>query len=385
MKGRDPVERNVAADESVDVGACVGTFRWANDKTFPSIASLCCGRQMDQIDDGSKRVARFDKGWPGFIVTRCGDVNAIVRSQRDLSIIDGLSFPCSAIFALEKLGLKAHCKGELDIVILGATYKAEVRILEETDYWSEIGRHLNLKLRLWFVGPELRGPKGVSSKKKTSKKKQKGNYHFFQGTACAFFKSHPELLSDDNQNQLVLIGFNPGFGSGCKDLLESWLTDLKFIADNELTCIFTQANDFSDLRGEVTILRRLLNVRFLLKPQKNPFHMAMTACEDPSKPESSSWSCGNSFLYCFKGSADLGKPVDPKRVTVVCKLLQSFYKDIRPYSPESIRLGENELRSITSDIFIAKRKGGSGDQEQRERGVIKISVEKDRDDVWELD
>ena len=38
----------------------------------------------------------------------------------------------------------------------------------------------------------------------------------------------------------VVVGFNPGFGSGNVDMLLSWTTDLIFLCRTGLVCIFTQ-------------------------------------------------------------------------------------------------------------------------------------------------
>jgi len=46
------------------------------------------------------------------------------------------------------------------------------------------------------------------------------------------------------------IGFNPGFGSGYDKLLMSWAYDILFLVNTKYRIVFTQASDYSDLRGE---------------------------------------------------------------------------------------------------------------------------------------
>ena len=73
------------------------------------------------------------------------------------------------------------------------------------------------------------------------------------------------------------MGFNPGFGSGNADLIASWINDLCHIAKCGLPCIFSQANDYSDLAGEMAVLRHIVNAQYIMPPLRNPFSMATTA------------------------------------------------------------------------------------------------------------
>jgi len=54
-------------------------------------------------------------------------------------------------------------------------------------------------------------------------------------------------------DETVFIGFNPGFGCGYGALLESWSKDLILLFNLGFRVIFTQANDYSDLKGETRI------------------------------------------------------------------------------------------------------------------------------------
>mmetsp|Transcript_15551 Transcript_15551/g.25454 ORF Transcript_15551/g.25454 Transcript_15551/m.25454 type:complete len:369 (+) Transcript_15551:119-1225(+) len=330
----------IATDGDIDEGVCVGTFRWKRGKVFPVLD--------DQVPPGMARLiprakATVDKGWAEFLASRLGDPRAIPLCQRDMSLIDGLSFPITLLHILEKLAMgptqleKARIS-TLNIVIMGASYKAEVRIFEETDYWSEVQRQFGsfTHVQLWFVGPEL--------EQKAPQRKHKNSACMHCGTAREFLQLRPDLINGSGKNgsQTVLVGYNPGFGSGCETLLKSWLGDLAFICQSGLPCIFTQANDYSDLRGEFTVLRSLVGAKFLLTPCKNKFHMAMTACADSTSPSSASWSCGNSYFYVVKGKRKVDFPSNEK-LTVCSNVLKRFGLDVNGFAFEDISIKPSEV------------------------------------------
>lgn len=60
-----------------------------------------------------------------------------------------------------------------------------------------------------------------------------------------------------NEENTIFIGFNPGFGSGYDKLLESWALDLVMLVNLKYPIFFTQANDYSDLRGETKVFEKL--------------------------------------------------------------------------------------------------------------------------------
>jgi hypothetical protein len=55
--------------------------------------------------------------------------------------------------------------------------------------------------------------------------------YFIVGTARQFFHAHPELCQPAVAPGLLVIGFNPGFGSGNESLLASWKGDLQFLLE----------------------------------------------------------------------------------------------------------------------------------------------------------
>lgn len=73
------------------------------------------------------------------------------------------------------------------------------------------------------------------------------------------------------------MGFNPGFGSGYEPLMISWAQDIVQLLDLRYPIFFTQANDFSDLKGELKVFEVVFQqkVKFTLPPEDNPFR-AMT-------------------------------------------------------------------------------------------------------------
>lgn len=367
----------LALDSEIDADACVGTFRWSKSKVLPSLASLEVVRKSscydvsaskdaseDDRQNKDEKLANVQEGWSGFLAKRCGHISAVEKARNDLSLIDGLSYPLTAIFALEKLRPLWHNVEEIDLIIMGATYKAEVRLLRETSYWGEIQRHFHgygKTCRLWFVGPELEGPfQKNDTAEKPSRNQHKGKNKHTQLQNCwqggikdFLMNTKPELVRQlpFAKSATLLIGFNPGFGSGAPGLLESWFSDLEYIRDTRLPCIFTQANDFSDVRGELLILRSLLKVSFLLAPARNPFYMAMTACADPSHPESSSWSCGNSFYYAFCGMVPGLHPehISTSRLRVCRQLCERFHGDVTPFNPHTdVHLNKIEMVSVQS-------------------------------------
>lgn len=67
---------------------------------------------------------------------------------------------------------------------------------------------------------------------------------------------------------------------------------------------FTQANDYSDLRGETRVFEKLFDnkVNFIKEPIENPFRAVTNYTEDSTKSENeTSWCCANTHLYGIKG------------------------------------------------------------------------------------
>jgi hypothetical protein len=83
----------------------------------------------------------------------------------------------------------------------------------------------------------------------------------------------------------LFIGFNPGFGSGYDKLLLSWTLDLVMLINMQYRVFFSQANDFSDLRGENRVFEKLFGnkVNFIVSPVENPFRSVTIYSGEGSK------------------------------------------------------------------------------------------------------
>lgn len=297
----------IAADHDIEEGYCVGTFRWKRGKEFPLLPPF----EKDHQSQGSYLPNL--QNWQIFLQQR-GGRHLVETATKDLSLIDCLSFPLSAAYSIIELEQLADYNIS-NVVVVGATYKAEIRILQETSYWDEVCHAVGRQVNLYFVGPEAQKDSAVVEKPK---------FEVYPGSTTHFLLRRKELLIG---NRTMVIGFNPGFGSGSKELLESWCSDLKFLAAAQLPCFFTCANDYSDLRGEILVLQKLVGCQFIMKPKRNPFHMALTTMDHENQ---ALWSCGNSFVYAFKGvkSARPGPARSlPRTKDTVLRLLQAFAKD----------------------------------------------------------
>ena len=143
---------------------------------------------------------------------------------------------------------------------------------------------------------------------------------FFRGFTSEFFESlckdldpskeDQQILSKLPLDQTLLIGFNPGFGSGYEPLLKSWCLDIVRFADLKYATFFTQANDFSDLRGETYVFENIFDkkVKMILAPEQNPFR-AVTHYSDEAS-QNNIWCCANTHMYGMQGWAD--KPMTRK-------------------------------------------------------------------------
>jgi len=248
----------------------------------------------------------------------------VQQAQEDMSIIDCLSFPLSIISCLIKSGLvpeghrtKMNVLERFTIICIGCSSKAEERILRETNAFDEVGYFLHAVKQgvdLWLVGPEVsettspveRHGIDSSSMDGSSNHHSKLTAHTFKGTANEFFRSNAKLLLSGS---CVVIGFNCGFGNfenpgpGRYDLLLSWLPDLTFLTGTQVPVIFTCANDYADLEGEVGIMSRFLGAKFIAAPQRNPFSLASTMVPPGVDPAACTdeYTCGNSFWYAVQG------------------------------------------------------------------------------------
>jgi hypothetical protein len=82
-------------------------------------------------------------------------------------------------------------------------------------------------------------------------------------------------------------------------VLRSWLPDLYFLAITSLPVVFTCANDYADMRGEVAVLKNVIAARFIVDPAPNPFPMAVTFGNEgkEEKDGKKEWYNGN-CIWC---------------------------------------------------------------------------------------
>ena len=179
-------------------------------------------------------------------------------------LIDSLSFPLTIAYAIYLAGYGD--KEEINIVLMGATEKAEYRIFAGSNYYEEILVLLPSihKLNIYFVGPEIPVAVHLQSIKKTDKLKA----WFYQGKIMEFFK---EMGIGLNQTNTLFIGLNTGLGIKHAALIMSWVKDLKFLLKKKYSIVFTSANDYEDLAGETFIMNNILEANYIIQPEKNPF------------------------------------------------------------------------------------------------------------------
>lgn len=301
-----------------DADLCVGTFRWRSGKKFVDLPRWSAAAS-------AAAAAPRKLGWDAWLRSRCpaGPDAAVAGATSDLSMIDGLSFPLTVMFGLRRLGLApgdlrqaGYTTGlVLRIVVAGATASAEQRLVHDSGYWAELGlAYSEWTVELIFVGPECdpnflarRAPRLASNMTSSA----------LRSSVAALLQARPELCRWDPGSKsspaaiTVIMGYNPGFGSGSAALMRSWAPDLQQIAASGLPCIFSQANDYSDVRGELAVLRHVVGARWVSAPMRNPFHMATTTTSGPANAtDGRGWSCGNSFLYAIQGFA--GGQAGPK-------------------------------------------------------------------------
>jgi len=277
-------------------GEFTGTFRWSKKKKLNSLPPFpSCS-------------VKLDKSWTGYFQTRSPkqiDLSAIAKA--DPSLVDGLSFPMTVLHTLSAVAkmYPNFLEGDsLHVVVLGASEKAEERILRETCYWQELSQfYSNKKICITLCGPEISG----DAIPFLPSIKCPGNFqcNLFKGTFLSMIEKIQQNhggLSASSLLNAVFFTFNGGFGNFMESknlkLLWSWLNDLYALTALHLPAFFTCANDYADVTGEFKVMDKLIGALFLMLPTANPFQMATTLADTD---DSSKWSRGNSFWYAVQG------------------------------------------------------------------------------------
>jgi hypothetical protein len=249
-------------DDEMEQGACVGTFRWKSDKRFPTLPPLAESNGASALKDASlfqQFLANSFSGWGGYFAHRSTSTVDVARAaHQDLSLVDGLSFPLSLAFGLHAMGVSAGAlrrmkAAQVDVVVLGASFKAEVRVAKQTQYWQELSAFFpGVAFHLWMVGPEAIDAEGSEGalhwrmNESISVSAISGTYRSWKakyGDASVVpGGSQANEPTSSPRAFRVLMAFNPGFGSGSAALLRSWLPDLKAIAKEDLPFLVTQVS-----------------------------------------------------------------------------------------------------------------------------------------------
>eukprot|EP00928_Gymnodinium_smaydae_P030350 TRINITY_DN22601_c0_g1_i1.p1 TRINITY_DN22601_c0_g1~~TRINITY_DN22601_c0_g1_i1.p1 ORF type:complete len:489 (-),score=57.02 TRINITY_DN22601_c0_g1_i1:60-1526(-) len=340
-------------DAESDDGRSPGTFRWPKNAALPALPAQSQAALPSVVA----------RGWGPYLKSRGGDA-LVTLAQTNAMLLDGLSFPLTLAWLLgdaraATFSRDGDGKGVINIIVLGATTKAEVRVFLETNYFVELERQFEGKCRLnlEFVGPEIEKGHANSS-----------IHHLSPPCAQRFFAKRRELTPE---NTLCVI-FNGGFGnfvdSGRDELLWSWIPDLAFLGELGYLCVFTCANDYADLRGEVAVHTALLGSKFVVAPRKNPFSMATVYSGDANAMASGAggkqeWFSGNSYLYVTCGCASNSR--DTKAAASLPRLrdsssgdtgsgLEKAQKSARAAIMERAALGLESMSVCAADAPVLK-------------------------------
>jgi len=274
-------------DEAPPKDQCVGTFRWM-DQELPVLPAFPA--QQPPLTD-----------WNAFLSVRLPNLESIVPQ-----FIDALSYPVSLLYCLQEAGLALTASVQ-NVLIAGASERAEERLLFNTNYfqdWASFHPAVG-KWKLYLVGPEI----SAGRHSKTTQLSAKMQAECYRGTMGELLTEHYGEFTPSNT---VVVGFNPGFGSGFLPLMTSWAGDLVTLLNLRLPVFFTCANDYGDLRGESLVLSEVLGPNYLLPPRQNPL-CAMTTLHPPGGRETA-WTRSSSFLYGLQGyRPGASGPVVPRK------------------------------------------------------------------------
>uniref|UniRef100_A0A061SFL9 Mitochondrial splicing suppressor protein 51 n=1 Tax=Tetraselmis sp. GSL018 TaxID=582737 RepID=A0A061SFL9_9CHLO len=280
-------------DEGIPKNEYVGTMRWSPDTKFLALPPFRKGMVPPLT------------GWSDFFSVRLeGAKEKDGRVVVEPPLLDGLSFPLTFLFALRELlrtgGADKAILSRKTILIgvLGASERAEQRLLRDTSYWDEVGHMFpGSRVELWLVGPEVSAdspmrPQGESS-----------------GMAAGCMRGTTgDFLKKMEGRSPILVGFNTGLGSGDGPLRSSWLGDLRMVLERNLLMVLTCANDHTDLRAEREVIEKDLGAHYALFPRRSPFN-AVTTTHLPGRQDDT-WACANSIVYAIQGY-EAGKALPP--------------------------------------------------------------------------
>jgi len=264
----------------------LGTFRWKQGIKFPVL--------LPPNSNFYKELTLSTEKWTTFISNR-------VTFELEPFFLDAMSFPLTVISGLNTIFEKQSSflkEKILNIVIIGASARAEERIALETNYFDEIYFYIkersennDIIVNIFFSGDEI-----TSTNTYTSKNSKNLIYNFIPGNTGDYLKKY---ALDFSKTNVIFAGLNTGFGAGYKKLTISWIVDLCKILKFNFVTIFSYTNDYEDKVGELGIFEKLLDAKFLHKKEENEFK-AMTTYK--SEEKENQWSCANYGLYIIQGS-----------------------------------------------------------------------------------
>jgi hypothetical protein len=280
-------------------GEYLGSLCWAPDEVWPS--PLCRappGATVPLADWASALAARMPP-------------DAAMGSLPP-QVLDGLSFPYSAAWALRKLAVAPVGPAPFHLVVLGASARVEQRLAHTDDdrlpggYWAEL-LHLcrsfddagmgALSLVLHLVGPEV-ATEAPQTVKLAAGDSLRIEYH--ASDALSFIEDHPTLFQrDDNKPadadataadgqkeastsgsggsktnsgsaaaacegwRCLTVAYHPGFGTGDPRLLNSWLPAVRQLVLLGVPTVCTCPNMVVDGAGEVAVLAQAFAARVI--------------------------------------------------------------------------------------------------------------------------
>jgi hypothetical protein len=292
------MESDLDLDGSSEDGYMSGTFRWKKTKKLLSMPKRSAPAPAPLV---------ITKGWMDYLMSRGTSdqetYELISQAKSDLSLIDCLSTPLSIASLCQKAGIYDAKRPleALHIVCVGTSSKAEGRVLNETNCFTELSYIFSsiADIHLHLVGPEMDTtslrPRQLAGNLRVSE---------YRGTSKDFFRQAPLLLLGSST---VVIGINCGFGNWENplpvrfNLLMQWLPDLYFLTGTRLPLLFTCANDYADLSGEVAVMQHVMGSSFLVTPGRNSLSYASTLVPPGETAGADDYSCGNSFIYGVQG------------------------------------------------------------------------------------
>ena len=331
-------ETNANAKDCVGVG---GMYSWSPSLSFstlPAVPPRGAGAAPRGVD------LRGAVDWDDFAATRWALAGREdERPTLTPHALDGLSFPVTLAWAMQQpsvaeairdarraatardaraAALAAGARGTihgteplgdgdpdappLTVLLAGASAHTEQFLLEHTEYWAELttaSPPARGGVHLAFVGPDV--DVGKASRSETITRLTQSL------TASARRETAGAYLSRLGPSAPCLVmGFNTGMGGGGGALARAWASDLVATLKRPNTpALFTCANAFADLSGEMGVFRAL-GARFLVQPAANPFRAYTHAVGEVCAPGGitlsdgdarAQASCANAFVYAVLG------------------------------------------------------------------------------------